>query len=283
MNSRFYKSTKFNSYQTLRFLRYPGGKSRILKFIIPHLPNREQIKGTYVETFVGSGSVFFHIIPHKAILSDINKELIELYRGIKSEPINVWNIFKNFPSTKKNFYKVRSLDIRTKPRAYRAARILYLNRTCFKGMWRYNKFGKFNVGYGGEDRRWAIDKNNLCEVSKRLKKTIIKTRDFEEIIDNCCKGDFIFLDPPYSAGKKETVDSHYTINQFNFEEHIRLSKTLKRASRKGLKWALTTSSHQDILKLFSDFNIIPMPIGIDGRLGILSFKSREVLIKNYKI
>ena len=271
----------YNQYQKLKFLRYPGGKNRILKFIMPKLPNKDQIKGMYVEPFVGSGAVFFCLNPHKALLSDINVELIELLKGIKNNPSDVWRIFKNFPATKTSFYEIRSINTESKSLEYRSARILYINRTCFKGMWRYNKQGGFNVGYGGQDRRWAIDEENLREVSKRLKKASIKQKDFEEILDACQKGDFVFLDPPYSAGKKEMTDSHYNINQFSFDEHIRLSKVLKRASRQGVKWALTTSSHRDIKKLFSVFNIHSIPIGIGEKPGILSHSPGEVLINNY--
>lgn len=277
------KNQYYNQFQKLRFVRYPGGKNRLLPSIIPHLPTRENIKGRYVEPFVGSGSVFFCINPKNAILSDTNKELIELYRGIKNSPEKVWSFFARFPNTKKYYYQTRDTEVKKRTLSYRAARILYLNRTCFKGMWRYNLNGEFNVGYGGQDRRWAIDEENLIEVSKRLRNVSFKTKDFEEIIDSCSRDDFLFLDPPYSAGKKNTIDLHYGINQFKFEDHQRLAKSLKRASRRGVKWAMTTSSHKDIQELFSGFDFHPIAMGIGNRPGILSKNSGEVLIKNYTL
>ena len=277
------KNQYYSKYQTLKFIRYPGGKNRLLPSIIPLLPTRENIKERYVEPFVGSGSVFFSLNPKKAILSDTNKELIELYRGIKNYPDKVWRVFVRFPTTKNSYYQTRDMEIGTRSGPYRAARILYLNRTCFKGMWRYNQNGEFNVGYGGQDRRWVINKQNLVEVSKRLKYTSLKIKDFEEIIDNCSKGDFIFLDPPYSAGRKDTIHYHYGTNQFKFEDHLRLAKTLKRASRRGVKWAMTISSHSDIKKLFTDFKFHPISMGIGERPGILSSNSGEILVKNYSV
>lgn len=275
------KNQYYNQYQKLKFVRYPGGKNRFLPSIIPQLPSRENIKGNYVEPFVGSGSVFFSINPKKAILSDTNQELIELYRGIKNYPDKVWKIFAKFPATKNSYYQTRDMKTEKYSLPYRAARILYLNRTCFKGMWRYNQNGEFNVGYGGQDRRWVIDNENLVEVSKRLRNVSLKIKDFEEVIDNCSKGDFLFLDPPYSSGKMETTHYHYSTNQFKFEDHERLAKSLKRASRKGVKWAMTTSSHKNITKLFLGFNFHLIPIGIGDRPGILSINSGEILIKNY--
>lgn len=281
MSSVIVKNQYYNQYQKLRFVRYPGGKNRLLPSIIPFIPSKDNIKRHYVEPFAGSGSVFFCINPKNAILSDTNRELIELYRGIKNFPEKVWSWFVRFPNTKNYYYQSRNMESKKRTLAYRAARILYLNRTCFKGMWRYNQNGEFNVGYGGQDRRWAIDEENLIEVSKRLRNVSLKTKDFEEIIDNCFQGDFLFLDPPYSAGKKDTIDYHYGINQFKFEDHIRLAKTLRRASRRGVKWAMTTSSHKDIQKLFTCFYFHPISMGIGKRPGILSMKSGEILITNY--
>jgi len=277
------KNQYYNKKQRLRFVRYPGGKNRLLPSIIPHMPSSDEIKGTYAEPFVGSGSVFFSIHPEKAILSDTNGELIELYRGIKNYPEKVWRWFARFPETKDYYYHVRDREVSKRTLAYRAARILYLNRTCFKGMWRYNKNGEFNVGYGGQDRRWTISKENIVAVSKRLKHTSLKCKDFEEIIDECSEGDFLFLDPPYSAGKKNTVDYHYGVNQFRFEDHRRLANALNRASNRGAKWAMTTSSHADIKELFEQCNLQPFSMGIGSRPGILSRSSGEVLIRNYTL
>lgn len=264
----------------VKFIRYPGGKQRLLGFILPHLPMAKDIKGHFVEPFVGSGSVFFAIKPDKAKLSDINPELIDLYKGIKKFPLKVWNYYKNFPSSKKGYYKVRDKKVKINDLAYRSARILYLNRTCFKGMWRHNSIGKFNVGYGGQDRRWVINQTDLVDISSRLSNVKLECSDFEKIIESCTKDDFIFLDPPYKPGEKEIAHEHYTFSKFKYEDYERLSNVLSEATNKGISWAMTISSHSDILTLFDGFSY-KLKKGTGKKPGILTNKSGEILICNY--
>lgn len=158
------------------------------------MPDNNKITGKYIEPFIGGGSVFFHFNPQHAIIADLNKELIDLYNGIKKYPHKIWEIFKSFPSGKNTYYQIRDERQEDKPVYYRAARTLYLNRTCFKGMWRHNPEGKFNVGYGGEARRQVLNYMNLIELSKKLRKATILKADFEETLDTCANGDFVFLD-----------------------------------------------------------------------------------------
>jgi len=266
---------------SFKFLRYPGGKQRLLNYIIPHLPASDSITNNYIEPFVGGGAVFFAINPVRAILSDINHELIMLYRGIKYAPRKVWKQYSSFPSTKEGYYTIRD-EFTCNRLISRAARILYLNRTCFKGMWRHNSKGEFNIGYGGQDRRWVINEKDLVEVSKRLKKVELLCADFEKVINSSAAGDFIFLDPPYKPHEKECVNEHFTYGRFTFQDHIRLSRVLQSATSRGVKWAMTTSSHKDILSLFEGNQVIKIPIGTGSKPGILTKDSGEVLIRNYE-
>ena len=265
----------------LKLLRYPGGKQRLLKFLLSYLPNKFEIEGRYIEPFVGGGAVFFAINPKRAIISDLNKELIDLYRTLRSRPSKVWKIFEAFPASRQNYYHIRDLH-RFDTNEGKAARTLYLNRTCFKGMWRHNARGEFNVGYGGEDRRWAINKESLMEVSKRLKRTWIRKSDFESVINKSGPDDFIFLDPPYKPGEVKMSHAHYLHSQFTLKDHKRLAKSLHKATKRGVKWAMTTSSHPTILELFKKSNIIRVPKGTSNKLGILTNNSGEVLICNYE-
>src|SRR5712671_2620394 len=129
------------------FLRYPGSKRRMLDFLSPRLPTRNEIAGRFIEPFVGGGAVFFSVRPKKAVLGDLNPELMDIYKGIRANPDRVWRIYRGFPTTKRNYWKVRDGNLSDLSLTHRAARSLYLNRTCFKGMWRHNLRGKFNVGY----------------------------------------------------------------------------------------------------------------------------------------
>jgi len=247
-----------------------------------YLPNSDEIRGTYIEPFVGGGSVFFSVNPNNAIISDLNQDLITLYKGIKLYPYKVWEVFKGFPSGKLAYYKIRNVCLNGKPFYYKAARILYLNRTCFKGMWRHNNNGDFNVGYGGEERRWVINRENIIELSKIFKKAKIIHSDFEKIIKLASKNDFIFLDPPYKPGEKDLHELHYINGKFLFDEQIRLSKVLKGLSKsKKIKWAMTNSSNSYIFGLYKDFNIRKIPIGTGTSLGIPTKNANEVLITNY--
>lgn len=266
----------------MKFLRYPGGKTKLLSFLVNHLPNSLELKGKYIEPFVGGGSIFFHMNPANALIADLNFELITLYKGIKLYPHKVWETFESFPAGKVAYYKIRNKGTENKPLYYRAARTLYLNRTCFKGMWRHNSKGDFNVGYGGEERRWVITHKSIVELSQIFRKAEILHNDFEEVILNASKNDFIFLDPPYKPGEKDLHELHYRNGKFLFDEQVRLANTLKRLPKsKRIRWAMTNSSHKDILQLYKGFHIKKIPFGTSDKPGIQTKDSNEVLITNY--
>lgn len=267
--------------ERLFFIRYPGGKQRMVNCIMPYLPRKVSIRGRFVEPFLGGGAVFFLVGPERALLADLNEELITLYRGIRLVPKKVWEIFSSFPPTKEAYYQIRDAGRDRADIAFMAARTLYLNRTCFKGMWRHNSNGHFNVGYGGQARRWVIDEDSLVEVSKRLCTADLICSDFQPIIDACETGDFIFADPPYCPGERELMQSHYVYNKFSFGEHRRLADTLLKATKRGVRWALTISSHPDILQLHEGNHIVPFSKGTGKSIGILTKNSGEVLICNY--
>jgi DNA adenine methylase len=266
----------------MKFLRYPGGKTKLLSFLTHYLPTSDEIKGIYIEPFVGGGSVYLYIKPQKAHISDLNPELITLYKAIKLYPHKVWETFKSFPEGKDSYYQIRDMSLASKPIYFKAARILYLNRTCFKGMWRHNFQGNFNVGYGGENRRWVITHDNIMELSRVFRGAKMEISDFEAVLEQSAANDFIFLDPPYKPGDRDLREKHYSNGRFMFDDQVRLAKAVKQISKKeGLKWAMTNSAHEDILKLYSNFNIIKLPFGTSDKPGILTRNSGEVLITNY--
>jgi len=266
---------------SLTLLRYPGGKQRQLLSFAHMLPSDPDSYQSYIEPFVGGASVFFHLNPRKSVLSDINPELIELYQGIRDHPDEVWDIYQSVPETKSAYLTIRKLNPSIMDLPYRAARILYLNRTCFKGMWRHNAQGNFNVGYGGQDRRWCITHQDLLDVSDRLKHADLLCSDFEDVIDKSQKGDFLFLDPPYRPGEREQIHDHYRFGSFRFKDQKRLAKALTRATKRGVQWTMTNSSHPDIIRLYSGCSIVPLAIGTGGQIGQITSQSQEVIIQNY--
>jgi len=263
-----------------RLLRYPGGKGRLLRSLQPFLPLREEIKGRYVDPFVGGASIFFYLRPQRALLSDINPDLIDLYVTVRDYPSETWDRYCQMPDGREGYYYIRSLDPSALDPQSRAARLLYLNRTCFKGMWRHNKRGQFNIGYGGESRRWVVNGLELLEVSRLLDSADIECADFEEIINKTNSFDFLFLDPPYRPGDKEMRNAHYVGQEFTSSDQSRLAIALERASGRGVPWVMTNSAHPEILGLFQGNSAATMFIGTGSLPGLLSKSGGEVVIFN---
>ena len=262
-------------------IRYPGGKQRFLRQILAHLPKADDITGAFMEPFFGGGAVFFALQARPAVLSDKNPDLIDLYRGIRYAPHKVWSLFHGFPHGKATYYRIRRADTREWDVVSKAARILYLNRTCFKGMWRQNSRGMFNVGYGGQCRRQVISEDDLVKVANALRMTELRCSDFEDVIEEARSDDFLFVDPPYCPGKRESRVEHYVFSQFTFESHKRLARSLHRATERGVRWAMTTSSHPDITKLHPKCRRIPFKTGVGDSPGKITMKTGEVLVLNY--
>lgn len=260
------------------FLRYPGGKRRLLPYLAQYIPARTEIRGHYVEPFVGGGSVFFSVQPLRAILADINDELIHLYQAIRSDPQGVWDSFRSMPGGKRAYNRIRKLKHNHLDAVTRAARLLYLNRTCFKGMWRQNGKGEFNIGYGGPSRRWVIAAEDLLTVSKLLRRVTLKCADFEELIDQCGPGDFVFADPPYRPGHRELSNQHYVGQEFTFDDQRRLASALVRAEERGAIWTMTNSNHRNVVGLYGDYHIIVLPRGTGSGSGALTQESGEAII-----
>jgi len=263
-------------------IRYPGGKRRLLVFLQYYLPKIDTVDGKYIEPFVGSGAVFFYMQPKQSILSDVNPELIDLYRAIRYSPRKVWTSYCSFGNTKSDYHQIRD-QYEPKTLIERASRTLYLNRTCFKGMWRHNQDGRFNVGYGGQERRWVITEDDLIFCANALRGVVLKCQDFQPIIEQTQRGDFIFLDPPYRPGHKECSNSHYVWHQFKYTDYERLAISLKAAKSRCVQWALTISSHEDILRLFTGNYALRIPRGTGKMPGVLASDSGEVLITSYAV
>ena len=219
--------------------------------------------------------------PQRAIISDLNNELVELYKGIRNYPHKVWGVFEDLPAGKEAYYRIRDEEYKDKPLYYRAARTLYLNRTCFKGMWRHNPEGGFNVGYGGEERRWVITHENIIELSKRFKNATILQSDFGNILEQATNDDFIFLDPPYKPGEKEMCEAHYINGNFTFLDQRRLAAKLKSISRRKIKWLMTNSAipkYVDFIKAIISQRYLRE---LGNIIGVQTSDSNEVIISNY--
>ena len=252
----------------------------MLRHLSEHIVSADGIRGAYVEPFVGGGSVFLNVQPHIALLADINTELIDLYKAIRWNPQGVWKNFAAMPADKVGYNYIRGLKPVDLDEETKAARLLYLNRTCFKGMWRHNRKGEFNIGYGGQGRRWVITENDLVTISALLGRTALMCSDFERVVDECGRGDFVFADPPYRPGHRELENQHYVGQAFTFEDQGRLANALSRASERGVQWTMTNSAHPDILSLYQGRHIVPLRRGTGTSPGILTSNSGEVIISD---
>lgn len=261
------------------FLRWAGGKRWLISRHTDLFPEKYN---KYIEPFLGGGSVFFHLQPKEAILSDLNKELISTYQAIKEDPISlVKSLQKHARKHSQKYY----YDMREK-RPYSqkeiGARFIYLNRTCFNGIYRVNSNGEFNVPFGKKDNV-LLDTDDFFHVSKILKNCTILHNDFEKTIDMANKDDFLFVDPPYTVAHNNNGFIQYNEKLFSWEDQVRLSKSLIEAKNRGVLIMMTNANHNNIRELYEDnFNLLDL-----SRYTSISGQSKnrksysELIIRSY--
>jgi DNA adenine methylase len=230
------------------FLKWAGGKNWFTRHHnqrLPHVYNR------YIDPFLGGGSVYFYMEPPQAILSDINQELITTYQAIGDDWRAVERNLRNhnIHHNRDYYYAVRGMRPRTP--ATIAARMIYLNRTCFNGIYRVNRNGGFNVPIGTHNRV-ILDTDRYEERSWLLQNAEIVCRDFEITIDLAAEGDFLFCDPPYSVLDENHRFVGYTGELFDWNAQIRLSQALHRAKDRGAQILMTNVNHEEVRALYQD-------------------------------
>ena len=234
-------------------LKWAGGKTQLIAQLLPHVPERF---GTYIEPFVGGGALFFALQPERAILSDSNPELVNLYRQIASEVDAVIDYLKRYRNTRDDYYDVRAQVWQELDPSEAAARMIYLNRTCFNGLYRVNRRGEFNVPYGRYPNPRICDEENLRAASAVLKRADILCGDFAEILATHVQaGDFVFLDPPYVPVGKWGDFKRYTKEQFYEADHRRLAEATTRLRQCGAWSVLTNSNHPLVRELYADCSL----------------------------
>lgn len=234
-------------------LKWAGGKTQMLNHIVPKVPENY---GRYIEPFVGGGALFFALNPNQAIIADSNPELINTYREVADHVSEVIQYLSQYKNTKEDFYSARELDWTKLPKAQAAARMLYLNKTCFNGLYRVNRNGKFNVPYGKYKSPNYCDKDALYAASELLKHTTIVCGDYASVLKEYArKGDFIFLDPPYLPVSEYADFKRYTKEQFYEEDHVLLAKEVERLQELGCYVILTNSNHPLVHELYAPYKI----------------------------
>jgi len=241
------------------FLKWAGGKSQLLKQYEVFFPDNFN---NYLEPFVGGGAVFFHLfstgritLDKKVILIDSNEELINCYKVIKEDVERLIKILCSvkYRNEKNNFYKIRIEE--PIDSFERAARTIYLNKTCFNGLYRVNSKGKFNVPFGSYKNPLICNKENLRAVSKALQSVDIKLDDFSLCINFAHKNDFIYFDPPYQPLSQTSSFTGYTKGLFRENDQERLSDVFRKLDKIGCKVMLSNSDTKFVRKLYKDFRI----------------------------
>jgi DNA adenine methylase len=237
------------------FLKWAGGKSKLIKQYLTHLPSENTYKN-YYEPFLGGGAVFFHIQPRKAILTDINAELIITYRCVRDNVKELICLLKEHENkhSRDYYYSVRANPVKTD--LEKAARLIYLNKTCFNGLYRVNSQGKFNVPLGKYKNPNICPEDLLLAASEALYQAEIRQANFTEILNHATTSDdFVYFDPPYYPISETSYFTSYTNYSFEENQQIQLRDIFVKLSERGVKVMLSNSDCEFIRNLYSDFNI----------------------------
>ncbi len=228
------------------FVRWAGSKRLLISELATYRPKS---MSRYVEPFAGSACFFFFLEPEKALLGDLNPELILMYREVRRDVDLVLECFRRLPRGERAYYAVRRRDPRALAPAEAAARFIYLNRFCFNGLFRTNLEGRFNVPYGPPKKPLNAFEDRVREAATLLRNAELRAADFERIVADVRKGDFVYLDPPYVVRENSEAFSEYLPGSFASRDLERLSDALDRIDRGGATFLLSyaRSSEADAL------------------------------------
>ncbi|EPZ43446.1 DNA adenine methylase [Alicyclobacillus acidoterrestris] len=267
------------------FLKWAGGKRQLLDEIRKYVPKGYN---TYYEPFVGGGAVLFSLQPERAVINDINAELIRTYRVIRDDVDTLLEHLAKHQNDKEYFYELRALD-RTEQfealsPAERASRLIYLNKTCYNGLFRVNRQGQFNVPFGDYKNPNIVNEPVLRAVHQYLVENEIEilNTDFVEAVATAKEGDFVYIDPPYDPISSTSSFTGYSLDGFGRDEQIRLKQTVDSLTNRGCKVLLSNSATDFIKDLYKDYQIVI----VTANRAINSNASRrgkidEVLVMNY--
>lgn len=267
-------------------VKWVGGKRQLLDRIKPLVPKDYRI---YCEPFLGGGALLFSLQPNKGYVNDINKELINMYKTIKDSPKKLINELKLYKNQEDYYYEVRRLD-RDKEKynelsyVKKAARLIYLNKTCYNGLFRVNNAGEFNVPYGRYKNPNIVNKELIQAMSKYLNdnEITITNKDYKRCIDNLKEGDFVYIDPPYYPISQTSNFTRYTKCGFGEQKQIELKMWCDNLTKKGIRFMLSNSYTEFIKDLYKGYKI--EIVAAKRNINSKSNKRgniNEVIIRNY--
>ena len=269
--------------ETYPIVKWVGGKRQLMFELLKNMPENYN---RYFEPFIGGGALFFELQPDNAYISDMNEELINLYQVVRDNVYELIADLQKHDISKEYFMEIRNIDRTEEYRNWsdiqKASRFIYLNRTCFNGMYRVNSKGEFNVPFGHYKNPRILDENNLINCSNLLQKTEIKHADFSEILKKVKKGDFVYFDPPYVPLSETSSFTSYTKDGFDVDMQFKLRDVCDELDSMGVKFLLSNSDTKLVNELYENYNIKKVfasrqiNANADGR-----GKITEVLVRNY--
>ena len=269
------------------FLKWVGGKRQIIPEILSHLPKNISSLN-YCEPFIGGGALLFHLEPKRAIINDYNDELINVYKVIKNNLEELLTDLKKHENNPEYFYQIRSIDRQPLfdelTNVQHASRIIYLNKTCFNGLYRVNSLGEFNSPFGRYTNPNIVNEPVLRAVSKYLNSSdiTILNGDYEKVLNSLTADTFVYLDPPYHPISESSNFTGYVQGGWTEKHQIRLKKACDDLDKKGVKFLLSNSSAPFIKELYSEYNIHSINANRSiNSIGEKRGQIEELLIKNY--
>lgn len=272
------------------FVKWAGGKRQLIPILNENLP---KTFGTYYEPFLGGGALLFHILTErnaqKCNISDLNSDLVLTYTTIRNRVDELISSLKNHErnyqkDSKTYYYSIRETN--PKSEIEKTSRLLFLNRTCFNGLYRVNSKGKFNVPLGRYANPNIVNEENLRSVSEILQssKIAIKCRDFKSVLQDVKKDDLVYFDPPYQPVSETANFTSYTNKNFTYEDLNKLAELCMKLDSKGCKVLLSNSDSKEVAKIFSKESWKINRIKANRSINSNSKKRTghfELLIKNY--
>ena len=230
------------------FLRWAGGKQWISARLANLIPEDTR---TYYEPFLGGASLYLAALPSNAVLSDVNPRLIETYQALRDSPQDVIDALRDWPNDKETYYSVRAMVLSDTVR--RAAQFIYLNRTCWNGLYRVNRQGHFNVPFGNHHRA-VFTVKHLFDVAAALKDADVRCGDFAKIVSGAGQRDFIYFDPPYTSVHANNGFKQYNKRIFSWRDHQRLGSTAVALAKEGCRVLVSNANDDSIRQLYPDFS-----------------------------